>query len=107
MNKEILKEIQKIGKFLKNKLKGKVIELRIFGSRFVGNFNFWSDLDILVIVKNKDEKIESLIYKAFKKIEDKFLLPVHLVIRSLEEWEKELKFKTPFSQEIIEKSYKL
>lgn len=106
MNKEILKEVEKVSSLLRKKLR-EIVEIRIFGSRFKDNFNFWSDLDILVVVKKKDEKIEYLIYKAFKKIEDKFLIPVHLTIRSLSEWEKELKFKTPFSQEILKQSYKL
>lgn len=107
MNKEILKEVEEVNRLLKKKLKERIVEVRIFGSRFEGNFSFWSDLDVLVVVKKKDEKIENLIYKAFKKIEDKFLLPVHLVVRGLDEWSKELEFKTPFSREVLQKSLRL
>ena len=107
MNKEILKEVEKASNLLKKKLKKEIIEVRVFGSRFKGYFHFWSDLDILIVVQNKNDQIENFIYKVFRKIEDKFLLSVHLTIRSSEEWQKELKFKTPFSQEILEKSYKL
>lgn len=107
MHKEILEEIKKRGDMLKRKLKNKIFEIRVFGSRLKGNFHFWSDIDILIVVKNKNEKIERTIYKAFQKIEDKFLIPIHLVIRSLDEWQKEIEFKTPFSREIFRNSYKI
>ncbi len=45
MNRELLREVEKISNLLKKKLKKEIIEVRVFGSRFKGHFHFWSDLE--------------------------------------------------------------
>ncbi len=98
MKTYLLKEIKNFKERLKRNLKNNFVELRIFGSRVRGNYNFWSDLDILIVVKKKNKKIEKIINDLSWKFTEELGYTVHTFVLDEKEWrEKQNKTIIGFS----------
>lgn len=96
MKKEILRELRN----LKRDLSKEVIEIRVFGSRKRGDFSFWSDLDVFILVRERTLSLEKKIDRKIANLELKYLIPIQVVLRELSEWQLEKDYQTPFSREV-------
>lgn len=77
-------------------LKGKVLGLKLFGSKARGNFKKESDIDILMVVKERRPKIVKFVYHMATKILLKYGIYLSIKIIEREELERGLKVQFPF-----------
>ncbi len=92
-------EISSIGeavKVLKINLGADLINITVFGSRARGDFSKDSDLDVLVVVKNKTIPVSSFINDTFYDEELKNDIPFSVTVMPEKSWEKNKKFNTGF-----------
>jgi predicted nucleotidyltransferase len=92
---------------LKNELKDHLIQLRFFGSKATGNFTAHSDIDILLIVKERTEQILDQIAKIHFNIDLEYDPNISLIIFSESEYEQNQRFNTPFIHNIQNESITL
>ncbi|MFN3396818.1 MAG: nucleotidyltransferase domain-containing protein [Thermodesulfovibrionales bacterium] len=95
------KALERIRERLRERLPERIISLYAFGSRVRGDHGEWSDLDVLVIVRNKDVEIEKEIIDIFSDEEFETGIPFAPVIKDIKVFEMEREIKTPFYQDII------
>lgn len=81
---------------------GRVEEIVVFGSRVRGDYNGESDLDVLVIVRDKDIKTETAIIKYFGTKEDQTGIPFAPVIKDRKVFDNERLYRTGFARAIEE-----
>lgn len=80
----------------------RVEEIIVFGSRVRGDYNGESDFDVLVIVRDKDIKIETAIIKYFGAKEDQTGIPFAPVIKDWKVFDNERLYRTGFARAIEE-----
>ena len=93
--------LRQITEKLRDKFSSRVVSVYAFGSRVRGDYNEWSDFDVLVIVKDKSPEIEKEIVGIFVDEELRSGIPFSTVIKDIKDFELEKKFKTPFYENII------
>jgi predicted nucleotidyltransferase len=96
----IKNRLQKISQQLKERYPDRIVFIYAFGSRARGDFSEWSDIDILIVVKDKDPQIEREIIGLIVEEEITVGLSFSPVIKDLKVFEKERDFKTPFYENI-------
>ncbi|OGG45056.1 MAG: hypothetical protein A3F84_08980 [Candidatus Handelsmanbacteria bacterium RIFCSPLOWO2_12_FULL_64_10] len=80
---------------------GDVLHLVVlFGSRAKGTALPWSDVDILIVMEQRDHKIIDEIYAASTDIFLEHLLDFSFKIYSRERYEKGMALGTPFMKEV-------
>jgi predicted nucleotidyltransferase len=72
-----------------------------FGSRVRGDHDQNSDFDVLVIVRNKNPKVESIIVDIFLEEEAENGISFDPVIKSLACFELEKEHNTPFYENVV------
>jgi len=88
------------------KLKSKdLLSIILYGSYAKGDFKLTSDLDLLIIIKNKNDQLENEINKLKKEFLDQDLL-VRVDIMTLKEFKRLYKLKEPLLVS-IEKNHKI
>ncbi len=93
--------LKRITERLKRRFSDRIISIYAFGSRVRGDHEEWSDLDVLVVVKNKDPDIEKGIIDIFTDEEMETGIPFAPVIKDVRVFERERELKTPFYQDIM------
>lgn len=93
--------LKRITETLKGRFPDRIISIYAFGSRVRGDHEEWSDLDVLVVVKNKDPDIEKGIIDIFTDEEMETGIPFAPVIKDVRVFERERELKTPFYQDIM------
>jgi len=107
MRKDVLMAVKRFKRDLKKLLKDNLIDVRAFGSRIRGNFHFWSDLDVLVVVKKRTPTLREKIIGLTMPLEEKLGFSIHPVILTEREWLKELSLQTELSQSILQQGLKI
>jgi len=92
--------INRATKRLQEVLGDNLITVIAFGSRVRGDFSDESDLDILVVVKERDFGVIEKVVEIFGEEEDKTNISFSPVIKSLEVFEKEKAYNTTFYRNI-------
>jgi predicted nucleotidyltransferase len=80
-----------------------IISVVFFGSRQRGEFAPDSDIDLLIIVKEKNSSVTNKIFKIADEVKRGVLsyrIPFSLHIRSVEEYKRFKKSKSPFIEEV-------
>lgn len=95
------KALERIREKLRERFQDRIISLYAFGSRVRGDHGEWSDLDVLVIVRNKEVEIVKEIIDIFSKEEFETGIPFAPVIKDIKVFEMEKEMNTPFYQDII------
>ena len=101
------KVLKHIADRLKKSLPARLLSVYAFGSRVRGDFDEWSDFDMLIIVKNRNTKIESQIIGIIVDEEMKSGLSFAPVIKDIRAFEMEKKYKTPFYENIKKEGMRL
>lgn len=89
---------------LKNELKDNVVRVQLFGSKATGNFKPDSDIDVLLIVKDRTEKVLDKIAEIHFDVDLKYDPNISLIIFSQEEYQQNQRFDTPFIKNIQQES---
>lgn len=92
---------------LKHELADQLIQLKLFGSKAKGNFTADSDIDILVIVKDRTDAILDKIAAIHQEVDLKYNPNISLIIFSEFEYEQNQRLKTPFIKSIQTESIAL
>ncbi|WP_353683787.1 nucleotidyltransferase domain-containing protein [Thermodesulfovibrio sp. 3907-1M] len=92
--------LKRIADRLKKALGDELISVTAFGSRVRGDFKGDSDLDVLVIVRERNRDIVDRIVDIFNEEEIRTGIPFSPVVKSSELFEKEKKFNTTFYRNI-------
>lgn len=91
----------RITKSLREQFPERVRGVYVFGSRARGDHSEWSDFDVLVVVKDRDPLIEEAIVSLFVEEEVRSGFVFTPLVKDLEAFESEKRFKTPFYENII------
>lgn len=94
-------------KRVKKLLKDQLVLLEVFGSKIKGNFTQDSDIDILIVVKNKDIMLKSKIYDILFDIDPYYDYKISLIIYSLFEYEQNVRLKSPFIENLEKEGIRL
>lgn len=97
----VRKALERIRDRLRERFPERVLYIYAFGSRVRGDHGEWSDLDVLIIVKDKDVEIEKEIIDIISEEELETGIPFAPIIKDIELFEKEKGLKTPFYQDIM------
>lgn len=92
---------------LKTELQDSLIRAQLFGSKATGNFNPDSDIDVLLIVKDRTEKVLDKIAEIHFDVDLKFDPNISLIIFSEDEYQQNQRFETPFIKSIQTESIAL
>ncbi len=101
MHEHEKKTLRKITEKLRDKFSNRVVSVYAFGSRVRGDYDEWSDFDVLVIVKDKSPEIEKEIIGIVVDEELQSGISFGTVIKDIKDFELEKKFKTPFYENIM------
>ncbi len=85
--------LRQITEKLRDKFSNRVVSVYAFGSRVRGDYDEWSDLDVLVIVKDKSPEIEKEIIGIFVDEELQSGIPFGTVIKDIKDFELEKKLR--------------
>ncbi len=96
----IREKLSRISRELKERFPERIVTIIAFGSRVRGDYKEWSDIDLLVVIKNKDPQIEKEIIDLIVKEEMKSGISLSPVLKDVNAFEKEKRFKTPFYESI-------
>ncbi len=91
--------LEKVVKRLLNALPHHIKLIYVFGSRVRGNHDEWSDLDILVVVKDKKPEIEKKIVDIFAEERLNTGIPFAPIIKDIKIFEEEKRLNTPLLSE--------
>ena|SRR3990172_5784511 len=91
----------RIAEKLRQKLADRIVSIHAFGSRARGDHDQWSDFDVLVVLKDKEPRIESEVIGIFVDEELESGTSFTPVIKDARALELEKKFHTPFYENIV------
>lgn len=89
---------------VKAELSENVLVLRLFGSKVRGDYTSESDIDVLIILKNKSISIVDKIVDALVDSQIEYDANISPVIFSEKEYKKNVKLGSPFIQNINKES---
>lgn len=85
---------------IKNELKEQVIQIRLFGSKIRGKSHDDSDIDILIVVRERTQSILDTIADISLKVDLEYDVNISLIIFSIEEFDQNRIWETEFIQNI-------
>ena len=100
MYSHISNALKRVTAALKGRYPEDVIELYAFGSQARGDHSDKSDLDVLVVVKDRSPAIEEVVIDAFVEEEIKTGLSFDPVIKGVASMELEERHNTPFFENL-------
>jgi len=102
-----LQALKAISKQLQQKFGDRIVCIYAFGSRVRGDFSASSDFDVLIVVKDKNPKIEYAIVSEIVDIEMQYNLSFTPLIKDEKAFALEKKYNTPFYTNIIQEGIQL
>ena len=102
--KEALRRITDI---LRAELHEQIVAVYAFGSKVRGDFDEWSDFDVLILVRDKNSELEERIVSIFVDEEIKAGLSFTPVIKDHHSFELEKRHNSPFYWNIIKEGVSL
>ncbi|MBI2001335.1 MAG: nucleotidyltransferase domain-containing protein [candidate division NC10 bacterium] len=92
--------LDRIAANLRERFADRILALYAFGSRVRGGHDAWSDFDLLVVIRNKDARVEAEIVGMIVDVEFKAGLSFTPVVKDAQAFDMEKEFHTPFYQNI-------
>ena len=107
MSKTERRAIERFGDDVKSRLGDYVVRMSIFGSKVRGDFRETSDIDILVIVKERSLRVMDQIAEITSDLNIKYDLSISPVVFSEEEYDVNAQMASPFSLAVREEGLSL
>ena len=99
--------IERFGDDVKSRLGDYVVRMSVFGSKVRGDFRETSDIDVLVIVKERSLRVMDQIAEITSDLNIKYDLSISPVVFSEEEYDVNAKMASPFSLAVREEGLSL
>ncbi|MEX2445552.1 MAG: nucleotidyltransferase domain-containing protein [Alkalispirochaeta sp.] len=93
--------LEQIGAALREDHPGQIVSIHAFGSRARGDHNGDSDFDVLVVVRERTIDLEEQIISRFVEQERTNGISFDPVIKSVESFEQERRYRTRFYENIM------
>jgi predicted nucleotidyltransferase len=93
--------LQCIAEKLRERFSHRILALYVFGSHARGTHDAWSDFDLLIVVKDKEPRLEHEIISMIVDEEMKSGLSFTPLIKDHHAFEKEKGYQTPFYENIV------
>ena len=100
LTREEERTVERVIKRIKGLLKGNLIVLELFGSKIRGDSLPDSDIDMLVVVKNKDAALRDSLYDILFDIDPYYKFKISLIIYSEFEYQENIRLKSPFIENL-------
>ena len=94
------KVIESFARDLRTQLGDQIISIRLFGSKTRGDFNEDSDIDVLVLIKRKNERVRKKVAEILTDYLLEYDLPLSPVLYDLYEYEKNMEVGSFFFKEV-------
>jgi len=107
LNKKEEQAVRAFVSAIKEKLKGQLIEAKIFGSKVRGDYFPDSDIDILIVLNKRNKFLIDILYEQLLDIELEYDSKISLTIFSQAEYQQNLNAHTPFMELIINEGVRL
>lgn len=92
--------LHRIAAHLRERFSDRIAALYAFGSRVRGNHDEWADFDVLVVIRDKNPRVESEIIGIIVDEEVKSGLSFTPVVKDARAFEMERGFHTPFYENV-------
>jgi predicted nucleotidyltransferase len=92
--------LERIAARLRDRFGDRIAEVRAFGSRVRGDHGAWSDFDLLVLVRDRDPRIEAEIIGVIVDEEVEAGLSFAPVVKDAGSFELERRLRSPFCENI-------
>ena len=102
MSKKERYAIERFGKTVKSRLGEYVVRMSVFGSKVRGDYKETSDIDILIIVKERSLRVMDQIAEITSDLNIEYDLSLAPVVFSEEEYDMNAKMASPFSLAVHE-----
>jgi len=99
--------IEQFGETVKSHLGEYVVKMSVFGSKVRGDYRATSDIDVLVIVKERSLRVMDQIAEITSDLNIKYALSISPVVFSEQEYDMNAKMASPFSLAIREEGLSL
>lgn len=99
--------LERFGVAVKSRLGEYVVKMSVFGSKVRGDYRATSDIDVLVIVKERSLRVMDQIAEITSDLNIKYDLSISPVVFSEEEYEVNAKMASPFSLAVREEGLSL
>ena len=107
LSKTEIYAIEQFGETVKSRLGEYVVKMSIFGSKVRGDYRAASDIDVLVIVKERSLRIMDQIAEITSDLNIKYDLSISPVVFSEQEYDMNAKMASPFSLAVREEGVSL
>ena len=107
MSKTERRALERFGDAVKSRLGEYVVRMSVFGSKVRGDYQEASDIDVLVIVKERSLHVMDQIAEITSDLNIKYDLSISPVVFSEEEYDVNAKMASPFSVAVREEGLSL
>ena len=94
------KALNEFSSLIKNALNKNLTDLKLFGSKSTGRFHDESDIDVLIVVNQRDEEVMNLISDILLDLELKYAFKISPVVLTTTEFFKNQQHQTLFYNEV-------
>jgi len=85
---------------LRNKLDDQLIRIQLFGSKIRGDFRENSDIDLLIVVRERTQAILDIIAEVSLDVDLEYDPKISLIIFSIDEYNQNEAWETPFIKNV-------
>jgi predicted nucleotidyltransferase len=107
MSKTERRALERFGDAVKSRLGEYVVRMSVFGSKVRGDYQEASDIDVLVIVKERSLRVMDQIAEITSDLNVKYDLSISPVVFSEQEYDMNAKMASPFSLAVREEGLSL
>ena len=100
LNKKEKQAVKAFVATIKKNLEDQLLETKIFGSKVRGDYSQDSDIDILIVLKERSKYIIDTLYEKLLSIELEYDSKISLTIFSQTEYQNNLNAHTPFIESL-------
>lgn len=100
LNKKEEQAVKAFVSAIRKNLKDQLIETKIFGSKVRGDYSQDSDIDILIILKERSKYLTDTLYEKLLDIELEYDSKISLTVFSQEEYQHNVNAHTPFIESL-------
>ena len=107
LNKREEKAVRAFVAAIRKNLKDEILEIKIFGSKVRGDYSQDSDIDILIVLRERSKPFIDNIYEELLAVELEYDSKISLTIFSKSEYQHNLDAHTPFMKSLANEAVAL